>query len=165
MKYFQKIRTIVFSTELPLWKYCFLTFWIFISVSVIANIFIKTLAVFLTINYGPEEIKTNLSVIESVVVSIIVPFIETLLLAVFLILFKIILKNNMFIAIIIAIVAGLTHSKQDWTHFFIYAAMFYLFALFYLTRSKISFANGFIAAFVPHLLNNSMIALFAYYDI
>lgn len=165
MKYFQKIRAIVLSTELPIWKYCFLTSCIFISVSAVVNIFIKTLAVILTINNGPEEIKTNLSMIESVVVSIIVPFIETLFLAVFLILFKIILKNNMYIAIIIAIIAGLTHSKQDWTHFFIYAAMFYLFALFYLTRSKISFFNGFIAAFVPHLLNNSIIAIFAYYDI
>lgn len=165
MKYFQKIRATVLSTELPLWKYCLLTYSIFFCTMVIVNVFINASAYLIQIHEKPETPKFGNALSDLVLISVIIPFTETIIISILLILCKKIFQNNNLASAIVAIMIGFTHSKPFFPYFIIFTVMFYFYSIFYLTRLKISYTNGFIAAFIPHALNNSIIGITSYFSI
>jgi hypothetical protein len=165
MKYYGKIRNVILSTELPLWKYCLLTYSIFVFISTLVNLIINVFAFLLKINNGPEDFKLKMTLLEEIVViGLITPLLETMIIVIILHILNSIEKIKKYSILITSCSIALVHSKADWTGFFIIFLMFYLFSIFYITRSKISFSNGYVAAYVPHAVNNTMISIVEYYS-
>jgi hypothetical protein len=131
---------------------------------VIVNALIRTSAYFMHIQAPPDTPSFGGVLANLLLISVVIPFIETVFLTPILIIGIKIIKNINITSTIAALIIGITHSKPIWPYFIIYTIMFYFFSIFYLTRLKISFTNGFIAGFLPHLLNNSILALGAFID-
>lgn len=161
MKYFRIIRTIVLSTDMPLWKYCAITSLLLFSTTTAINFSVRRVMELIGIKEKEpiilSTISSGISTIDLLIITAIGPLIETILLSAIAFILSYVIKNKYFICIVCALMIAFTHKVEIWFGYIVFINMFFQSTIFYLVRSKISYLNGFIAAIIPHSVNNLII--------
>jgi hypothetical protein len=152
------VMRLLFNTNTPLWRYCLL---MFALASLPAIVIVGAVRFGLTLANAefasispPEPDPSLVGAIGAIIIS---PIVETYLLALLIHLLCAFIGNKLRAAALSGILWGIGHALFGVLWFFGPAWIFFIFSCAYIAWHEKSFKHAYIAACVPHVLNNAVL--------
>lgn len=159
----QTLRTFLFAPNMSLWRYCLLAFPLSVIpamalVGIVEGGF--ALAGVDTSGSNAPDLRPTLG--QAFFTVLVGPIIETLLLALGLKVLSVMTSRTLLIVTASALAWGCLHATQGLMWLFGPSWSFFVFSCAYLAWRKKSFGKAFLAAAVPHALQNSAVMTIVY---
>ena len=150
----------LFNSEIPLWRY---------SLQVALLAILPAMAIVGIVRFGLVFAGLNLSRFDAPPTSVSIggvfgtivfaPVIETFILALLIAFLSLFMSNKLKIAVVCGIAWGFFHAIFGLLWFFGPAWGFFILSCAFLAWREKSFKQAYIAAFIPHVLNNAIMVL------
>lgn len=154
----KSLKEFLFTPQMPLWRWCLLAFLLaFVPTTVLVLLLVGALHLagvdFQTLVRAPMQVSAS----TALLVILLAPLFETFVLAVGIHLLQALSKRRGFVVSVSAILWGIAHALGGVLAFVGTAWSFFVMSCGYLAWHERDPAKGFLAAAVPHLLNNALL--------
>jgi len=153
----ESLSAFLFAPQMPLWRWCLQAFVLAVVPTVIGVLLVVGTLHLAGIDWRMlARAPTKVSASSALLIVLLAPLFETFLLAVGIHVLQWLSKRKGFVVAVSAILWGIMHALGGVLAFVGTAWSFFVMSCGYLTWHERDPAKGFLAAAVPHLLNNAL---------